>query len=217
MTATGARTLTVPASRAEAFVLPAGQSIRITDPEGGQVGDLFAYAAHNPEEWLSASHTRAVNSRLFPALGQHFVTDQRRPILTFREDHSPGRHDMLIAACDPARYAALRQPGHPSCAANLTMSLYDCGICRPDATPQPVNLFMDIQPDSSGALAWTPASTKPGDYVVLEAAMDCVVILSACPQDIAPVNRGVPTPLVVSLEGDPTAADGKPLLLERPC
>lgn len=37
-----------------------------------------------------------------------------------------------------------------------------------------------------GAGATTPM--KPGDYVVLRVAMDCVVAMSACPQDILPIN-----------------------------
>jgi uncharacterized protein YcgI (DUF1989 family) len=196
---TDARTITVSASGVEAFRVNAGQTFRITDPEGGQVGDLFAFAAEDPEEWLSASHTRAAVSRLFPKPGEQFFTTRRRPILTFRQDRSPGRHDMLIAACDAARYTALGRSGHASCAQNLLMGLARCGI-YPRAVPQPVNVFMDVRPGPAGDLAWTPASTKPGDFVLFEAAIDCVVVLSACPQDIAPVNHGGPTPLIVTLE-----------------
>ncbi|MFF9915864.1 DUF1989 domain-containing protein [Streptomyces sp. NPDC013457] len=195
---TDSRTITVSASGVEAFRVNAGQTFTITDPEGGQVGDLFAFAADDPEEWLSASHTRAFVSRLFPKPGEQFVTTKRRPILRFRQDSSPGQHDMLIAACDAARYEALGRPGHPSCAQNLIKGLARCGIYF-RVVPQPVNVFMDIRPDAAGDLAWTPASTKPGDFVVFEAAIDCVVVLSACPQDLVPVNHGGPTPLVVTL------------------
>ncbi|MDT6988450.1 DUF1989 domain-containing protein [Streptomyces lusitanus] len=194
---TDAHTITVPASGVEAFRVNAGQTFRITDPEGGQVGDLFAYAAGDLTEWLSASHTRAVVSRLFPKPGEQFFTTRRRPVLTLRHDGSPGRHDMLIAACDAARYADLGRPGHPSCAENLLTGLARCGIYS-HTVPQPVNVFMDVQPGADGDLTWTPAATGPGDFVVFEAAIDCVVVLSACPQDIAPVNRGGPTPLVVT-------------------
>ncbi|MET9669348.1 urea carboxylase-associated family protein [Streptomyces sp. NPDC006475] len=198
-----ARTITVSASGVEAFGVDAGQTFSITDPEGGQVGDLFAFAAEDPEEWLSASHTRAAVSRLFPKPGEQFFTTRRRPILTFRHDQSPGRHDMLIAACDAARYDALGRPGHASCAQNLLSGLARCGIYT-RAVPQPVNVFMDVRPGATGNLTWTPASTRPGDFVVFEAAVDCVVVLSACPQDLVPVNHGGPTPLVVTLNGGPS-------------
>jgi uncharacterized protein YcgI (DUF1989 family) len=37
--------------------------------------------------------------------------------------------------------------------------------------------------------------SKPGDYVIFRAELDCVVALSACPQDILPINgrNGQPT------------------------
>ncbi|MDX3434325.1 urea carboxylase-associated family protein [Streptomyces sp. ME01-18a] len=211
---TDACTVTVSASGVEAFRVDVGQTFRITDPEGGQVGDLFAFAAEDPEEWLSASHTRAAVSRLFPKPGEQFFTTRRRPILTFRQDHSPGRHDMLIAACDSARYVTLGQPGHASCARNLFTGLARCGI-YPRAVPQPVNVFMDVLPGTTGDLTWTPASTSPGDFVAFEAAIDCVVVLSACPQDLAPVNHGGPTPLVVTLGNG--ASPQQPPAFDRVC
>ncbi|MFD0536975.1 DUF1989 domain-containing protein [Actinomadura luteofluorescens] len=41
----------------------AGRRVRVVDVEGGQVGDLFAFAADDPREHLSAAHTRSVTSR----------------------------------------------------------------------------------------------------------------------------------------------------------
>jgi uncharacterized protein YcgI (DUF1989 family) len=37
-------------------------------------------------------------------------------------------------------------------------------------------------------LALEPPVSAPGDYVVLRAMMDAVVVLSACPMDVTPVN-----------------------------
>ena len=34
---------------------------------------------------------------------------------------------------------------------------------------------------------------KPGDYVVFRAEMDAIVVFSACPQDMLPINNGVTT------------------------
>ena len=53
------RTITVPAGDVEAFRVSAGRRFQITDPEGGQVGVLFAFSAQDPEEPLGDSHTRA--------------------------------------------------------------------------------------------------------------------------------------------------------------
>ncbi|GLW66532.1 hypothetical protein Arub01_47760 [Actinomadura rubrobrunea] len=188
----------VPAREGRAVQVAAGQRVRVVDLEGGQVGDLFAFAAGDTGEHLSASHTRSVTSRLFPQVGEAFVTNRRRPILTLVSDTSPGRHDMLIAACDPARYEALDAPGHPSCARNLDLALAELGLSVA-TTPQPVNVFMRIPVEESGRLRWLPAESRPGDAITFEAVMDCLVVVSACPQDLVDVNAGGPSPLAIDV------------------
>ncbi|GAA3928783.1 urea carboxylase-associated family protein [Actinomadura viridis] len=188
----------VPAGEGRAVRVRAGQRVRVVDVEGGQVGDLFAFAADDPREHLSAAHTRSVTSRLFPQVGESFVTDHRRPILALAGDTSPGSHDMLIAACDPARYEALGAPGHASCARNLELALAGLGLAV-DVTPQPVNVFMRIPVEGSGRLRWLPAESRAGDAITFEAAMDCVVVVSACPQDMAGINGDTLTPLAIDV------------------
>ena len=41
---------------------------------------------------------------------------------------------------------------------------------------------------SDGTLVWLPTVSKVGDYIVFRAELDCVVVMSACPQDLVPVN-----------------------------
>jgi len=183
--------------------MTAGDQVRVVDVEGGQVGDVFAFAA-GPQEWHgfahhSASHTRAFTSRLFPAVGEHFVTERRRPILTLVEDTSPGKHDMLIAACDPDRYAALGAPGHRSCAENLKEALVELGFEYDGPTPQPINIFMRIPVASDGRLSWLSAPTAAGDAITFAAAMDCVLVVSACPQDIVGINGAELRPLAIEV------------------
>lgn len=48
----------VPTTEGRAVKVGAGQCVRVTDLEGGQVGDMFAFAADDVGEHLSASHTR---------------------------------------------------------------------------------------------------------------------------------------------------------------
>ncbi|MEO3755586.1 urea carboxylase-associated family protein [Streptomyces sp. B6B3] len=187
----------VPAREGRAVVVTAGQRVRVVDVEGQQVGDVFAVSSDDPTEYHSAAHTRAHVSRLFPAVGERFVTNRRRPVLTLVDDSSPGRHDMLVAACDPPRYAALgAPPGHASCAENLEKALGSLGLSLP-VVPQPINVFMDIRVDDAGALVWRTSPSRPGDSVTFRAEMDCVVAVSACPQDLVGINGPVLTPLTV--------------------
>lgn len=185
----------VPAGEGRAVVVRQGQYVRVVDVEGGQVGDLFAFAAADPSEFASAEHTRVAISRLFPRPGDPVLTSRRRPILVMTEDTSPGRHDMLYAACDPARYALLgAASSHRSCAGNLRQALREQGI-EVAAVPQPLNIFMDVRAEADGTLSSRPASSRPGDYVAFQAAQDCLVVLSSCPMDIVPISSGGITPL----------------------
>ena len=151
--------MVVPAGAGRAVWVRHSEQLRIVDVEGGQVGDLFAFAGADPGEYLSASHTRTSTSRLFPRVGEQFMTNRRRPILTLVADTSPGVHDMLIAACDPERYRMLGAPGHASCADNVHHALAQIGLAT-DAVPQPVNVFMNIPVGTEGDLSWLPAVSR---------------------------------------------------------
>jgi uncharacterized protein len=189
----------VPAREGRGVRVAAGQRFRVIDVEGGQVADTFAFRADDVSEYHSAEHTRAVVSRLFPLVGEQFVTNHRRPILTLEEDRSPGVHDMLCAACDPERYAGLGVEGwHASCQENLRSAMASLGVPGVEV-PQPINLFMNIPVREGGELGWEPAPTAAGDSVTLRAEMDCYVVVSACPQDIVPINGLNPTPIAIEL------------------
>ena len=190
----------VPAREGRAVRVAAGRSFRVVDVEGGQVADTWAFVADDPGEFHSAQHTRAVHSRLFPPVGGHFVTNARRPILTLEEDASPGIHDLLIAACDPPRYVPLGVTGwHASCEENLHAALRAIGAEPPRYAPQPINLFMNTPARPSGEIEWLPAETKPGDYVQLRAELDLILAVSACPQDILPINERRPSSIEIEL------------------
>jgi uncharacterized protein YcgI (DUF1989 family) len=197
LTNTTTRTV-VPAGGGRAVWVRRGEHLRVIDIEGGQVGDLFAFAAADPGEYLSASHTRTSMSRLFPRVGEQFMTNRRRPILTLLADTSPGVHDMLIAACDPARYRTLGAGEHASCAENLRNALVHIGVAS-DVVPQPVNLFMNIPVGAQGDLTWLAAVSRPGDAVTFAAEMDCAVVVSACPMDLNSINGEHLTPLAIDI------------------
>jgi uncharacterized protein len=192
----------VPAREGRAVLVASGQRVRVVDLEGAQVGDVFAFARNDFSEHHSASHTRAQIDRLFPKVGEQFFTNRRHPILTLVEDTSAGRHDMLIAACDPERYASLGVAGwHASCAENLRATLA-AFTADPPVVPQPINVFMRIPVDEHDDLSWLPAVSSAGDSITFRAEMDCVVVVSSCPQDITGINGGLPTSLAVDVFRD---------------
>jgi uncharacterized protein YcgI (DUF1989 family) len=193
--------ITVPARDARAAIVPAGSRFRVVDLEGGQVVDLFAFAVDDVGEYASAEHTRVTLDRLFPMVGQAFVTNRRRPILTLERDDSPGVHDMLCAACDPDRYRLLGAAEHGSCADNLRRAMADLGREHVEI-PQPINLFMDVRVQPDGTLSWGPSPAKEGDSVTFRAELDAIVVASACPQDLNEINHFRPTSVGIELLDD---------------
>jgi uncharacterized protein YcgI (DUF1989 family) len=179
---------TIPARRGRAARLNAGQAIKIVNTHGEQVVDTWAFSAEDLGEFMSNEHMRATLTRIFPRKGDELVTNRRRPILFFEEDTSPGRHDTIMAACDDYRYGLLGcTEYHDNCTDNLIAGMRQIGL-KPPEVPSPLNLWMNIPVSPEGATEWGEPLSKPGDYVVLRARMDCVVAMSACPQDILPIN-----------------------------
>jgi uncharacterized protein YcgI (DUF1989 family) len=195
------RFVLVPAREARAIRVDSGRRLRVVDVEGGQVVDLFAFVADDPGEYASAEHTRIWVNRLFPRVGQEFVTNRRRPILILEQDNSPGVHDMLCAACDPIRYELLGAKEHASCQENLKRAMAELGHDAIEI-PQPINLFMSVGVEPDGSLTWGPATTKAGDDVVLRALLDCIVVASACPQDLNEINNYRPSSVGIELLPD---------------
>jgi uncharacterized protein len=189
----------IPAREGRGVKLRAGQRFRCIDAEGQQCGDLFAFCLDDVREYQSAEHTRVWNNSLFPEVGEQFVTNRRRPILTFLEDKTPGKHDMLVAACDPIRFELLGCEGwHASCEENLEKVMAQFGH-EDVEIPQPINIFTNIPLDEKGKLHQHAALTKAGDSITLRAELDSYVVLTACPQDVLPINGKDPTSLAIEL------------------
>jgi uncharacterized protein YcgI (DUF1989 family) len=189
----------IPARSGWSGVLRQGQLLRVIDAQGGQAADLWAFNLVDVEELLSAHHTRVMNGEVYPRVGWTFYTNERRPILKFVDDTSPGRHDCLAAACDSVRYEQLGAGAdHGSCEENLQAEALRHDFVVRHA-PQPINVFANFRVTPEGALDLNECLSAPGDGATFEALMDCIVVLSACPQDIVPFQPGGPTDMAVEV------------------
>lgn len=183
----------IPARHGIAARLKAGQTVTVLNTHGKQVVDTWAFSASDTSEFMSMEHSRAAMLKLMPRVGDTFVTNRRRPILTLVADTTPGIHDTLIAACDIHRYRQLGASGHhDNCTQNLALALDAVGLAAP-TTPSPLNLFMNVPVAADGALSFRPPVSEAGQSVTLRAEMDLIVVFSACPQDMVPVNDMTPT------------------------
>ena len=192
-------TYEVAARNGRGFEVGAGDLIRITDLEGSQPVDFWAFNKTNHLEFLSCEHTKPSIEKLFPHINDPAYTNQRRKIVTVVDDTSPGQHDMQYAACDPTRYVELGVDGyHESCQENLHKALADFGI-EIYFTPQPWNLFTNFFINRDGTITIKAPDTKAGDNIVLRAEMDAYIVVSACPQDLNPTCGGTPTDIRVEV------------------
>lgn len=189
----------VPARTGLGFEVKAGDLIRITDLEGAQPVDFWAFCKPEWLEFLSPEHTKPSIEKLFPRVGDSAYTNRRRAIVTVVEDNSPGQHDMQFAACDPTRYRELGVTGpHASCQDNLHAALKTFDITLP-FTPQPWNLFTNFFINPDGTFTIKAPATRPGDNIVLRAELDSYVVVSACPQDQNDTCGGTPTDIKVEV------------------
>lgn len=197
-------TLAIPAREGRGFEVAKGGRFRIVTPEGQQAADFFAFNARNVGEWLSANHTWIRTRRVRLRAGDEFQTRYRRPMLRLAEDGAEGVHDMMIPACDQIRYEQLGHAGpHASCSENLGIAMRRLGYGI-DVVPQPINFFTHTVVGADGALNSPPNPVAAGAYVEIEALMDVICVVSACPYDLTlsdwPINsidRG-PTALEVT-------------------
>jgi uncharacterized protein YcgI (DUF1989 family) len=178
----------IPGGHSRAIPLKFGQAIRLVNTHGTQVVDTWALAAGDASEFLSVEHTRRMLYNLFPKQGDAFYSNRRNKMLLLEEDTAPGRHDMLLAACDPWLYRHYScAPGHRNCCDNFGEALAAAGH-EAARVPNPVNLWMNIPVIESERIELRPPTSRPGDHVLLRALMDVIVVFSACPMDVTPIN-----------------------------
>lgn len=195
----------IPGGGGLAVPLKAGEAARLVNTFGSQVVDTWALSSRDTSEYLSVEHSRRMLFSLFPKVGEPLYSNRRTPMLVLEEDSSSCRHDMLFACCDKWLYQHYGcAPGHANCRDNFLGALFRAGYDSA-LVPNPVNLWMNIPVSGNAQLDLKPPVSKPGDHVVLRAAIDLVLVLSACPMDVTPINGEDRTPKPVHLEVLPRA------------
>ncbi|MGY8997287.1 MAG: DUF1989 domain-containing protein [Alphaproteobacteria bacterium] len=190
----------VKAAQGYALGMAAGDRVRIINTTGTQVVDTWAFAADEQDDLLSMEHCREVLQKITFDVGDVLITNLYRPILEILDDTSGGGHDTLIAACSSEMYArAGAVSDHPSCAANLKTALAGDGRICP-VTPAPWNLFMLAPVRDGQAIDYVRPTCPPGGFVEVKALIDCLMVFSACPDDVYPTNGGDGSPRDVALE-----------------
>lgn len=170
------------------FTLSAGQTLTVIDPRGVQVADLLAYNAADVREVLSSGRTLDYAETIRLTTGHKLYSNRSNVLLEIVED-TVGRHDFLLTPCSYATFDHFYPdlPRHRGCFGNLAEALAPWGITE-DMIPVAFNCFMNVPVDGpTGRLEVLPPVSKAGDRIVLRAAMDLVIGLTACS---APASNG---------------------------
>ncbi|KAJ5586925.1 polysaccharide deacetylase family protein [Penicillium hispanicum] len=198
----------LPARKAVALLAKQGQELTVVNTYGKQVVDFWAFNPNDPHDFLSMVHTRTILHKIALSKGDQLYSTRRKPILTLTEDTTRGVHDMIWSACDAERYHMQGYDGyHDNCTDNMHTALKanfpDFQIAN-DWVPDPLNIFMNVAIDHHGGLDIRTPTSEKGQYVRFRAKTDLIIVMSACPQDLAAVNGGMPTDCEFQLSGTST-------------
>lgn len=75
-----------------------GDVLRVTDPLGEQVSDLFAFEDGNPNCSLSSGRSIDYASKIYLTTGDVLWSNDSRPMFTVLRD-DVRRHDFLLTPC----------------------------------------------------------------------------------------------------------------------
>jgi len=186
----------VPARAPWARPVLKGQTLRILDLQGNQAADFLAYHLHDEAERYSAAETIANQRNLYLTVGTVLMSSDGNKMMTITADNC-GRHDTIGGACS-VESNALRYGHHTrcqhACVDNFLDALVRRGMGKRDMVSN-INWFMNVPVEADGSLGIVDGISAPGKYVDCRAEMDCLCVVSNCPQINNPCNGFNPTPV----------------------
>ncbi len=197
-----------------AFTLRKGQVLRVLDPMGEQVSDLFAFENGNLDRWLSSGRSIDYAGKTRLSTGDTLFSNDSRPMFTILSD-TVGRHDFLLTPCSQEMFQILYgcKDHHPSCFENLATHLAPFGV-KPAQIHTTFNIFMEVNVDAAGEVKVGVPRSKAGDWIEFRAEMDLICGLTACSAEGS--NNGSFKPIdYIIREGTEPAGPAGPSPVER--
>jgi len=170
----------IPPQSGTAFLLKKGQTLRVSDPMGEQVSDLFALDADDHNSYLSSGRTIDYASKYLLSVGDILYSNDSKEMLTIVSD-TVKRHDFTLTPCSQRMFEKLYnwKGHHPSCFENLSIALGVYGV-SPERIQSTFNIFMNVSFDEHGGVAVNCPLSKAGDFIELRAERDLLCGLTAC-------------------------------------
>jgi uncharacterized protein YcgI (DUF1989 family) len=187
----------IPPQSGTGFILEAGQNLRVFDPMGEQVSDLFAFAKDDTRCHLSSGRSLDYAGKLYLTAGDKLYANDSRVMFTILQD-TVGRHDFTLTPCSQEMFQLLYgcTEHHPSCFENLCKGLAPFGV-EPHQITTSFNIFMNVWFDAEGRMKVDVPRSKAGDFIELRAEMDLWCGLTACSAEGS--NNGTFKPIDFSI------------------
>lgn len=96
----------IPALEGAAFTMDEGQTMRVTDVDGGQICDLVVFNRENRRERFDQGRTKANQGKILLSTGDRLVSKSNSTMMTITEDTCPdleppyGIHDLQWGMCN---------------------------------------------------------------------------------------------------------------------
>ena len=185
-------------------VLRRGQTLRMTDLEGGASVAALFFNADDPNERYNMPDTLKAQHIARLTAGFVLYSDMGRVLCSITAD-SVGWHDTITghgsAAHNLARfgagsYQALRNDFHRNTRDNFLIELGKYELGQRDIGAN-VNFFVKVSVDAAGKMAWQQQS-RPGAHVELRAELNTLVVLSNTPHPLDPSPVYAPKPIALT-------------------
>lgn len=183
------------------FFLHQGERLRVMDPIGEQVSDLFCFDASDFGNWLSSGRTIDYANRIYLGAGDPLYSNRSDVMLEISNDESTG-HDFLLTPCSQEMFAKLydiHEP-RPSCFGNLSKNFAPFGVDS-DQISTTLNIFMNVRPHAeTGELTIGTPTSKAGTTTEFVAKRDLLVGLTACSAENSNNGTFKPIDFVIARE-----------------
>jgi len=196
---------TVPGGGHTSFILKRGQTLRLTDIEGGANVSLMLLNASQPSERLNLPDTLKGQHTARLTAGHCLYSDMGRVLAAIIAD-TRGWHDSFGGVLNAeevrekygeGRYQELHNGFFRNGTDNLLVEMGKWNLGLEDLL-MVVNLFSKVTVDADGGFHFEEDHGQAGDYVELYAPMDTLVILTALQHPLDPSPQYAPRPVHLS-------------------
>jgi urea carboxylase-associated protein 2 len=204
-------------------VLRRGQTLRLTDVEGGAAVAALFYNAEEPSERYNMPDTLKAQHIARLTAGFVLYSDMGRVLCSITQD-SVGWHDTITghgtaahgrAKFGEGSYQKLRNDWYRNTRDNFLVELGKYDLGKRDIVAN-VNFFVKVAADERGGLSFVPSHSKAGGFVELRAELNTLVVLSNTPHPLDPSPSYAPKPVALTIRSGSPASENDPCRLSRP-